>query len=95
MLRLCLDWDMPVSELWEIAERYTTIERLFLGKMGVGSRKDDGPVEQWTTQPGQAAIDPEKYQEMLDEYYALHGWDNDGHPTPVLVEKLGLVPAQV
>ncbi len=27
---------------------------------------------------------------MLDEYYALYGWDNEGVPTQETLERLGL-----
>jgi aldehyde:ferredoxin oxidoreductase len=26
-------------------------------------------------------IDREKFAEMLDEFYALHGWDKEGRPS--------------
>ncbi len=27
---------------------------------------------------------------MLDEYYRLHGWDENGVPTPETLERLGI-----
>ena len=35
-------------------------------------------------------IDREKFQKMLDEYYELHGWDNNGVPTPETLKRLSL-----
>jgi aldehyde:ferredoxin oxidoreductase len=33
---------------------------------------------------------PEELQAMLDAYYALRGWDDDGVPTPARLAALGL-----
>ncbi len=35
-------------------------------------------------------IDRGKFNDMIDEYYALHGWDENGVPTPETLERLGL-----
>ena len=94
LIRLSLGWDMPVEKLKEIAERIYTTERLMLGKLGVGSRKDDYPPECWFTEgPEWARFDKDKYETFLDEYYQLHGWGADGIPTTQLVEKLGITEA--
>ena len=33
----------------------------------------------------------DEYEKMLDEYYELHGWDNNGIPTQKTLDQLGLV----
>jgi aldehyde:ferredoxin oxidoreductase len=35
-------------------------------------------------------IDKERFEKMLDEYYALHKWDRNGVPTKEALERLGL-----
>jgi aldehyde:ferredoxin oxidoreductase len=35
-------------------------------------------------------IDREKFKKMIDEYYELHGWDENGVPRQETLEKLGL-----
>lgn len=37
-----------------------------------------------------AKIDRKKFNWMLDEYYELHGWGNNGIPTTETLKKLGL-----
>jgi aldehyde:ferredoxin oxidoreductase len=37
-----------------------------------------------------AHIDRDRFQAMLDEYYAHHGWDRDGAPTAATLERLGI-----
>ncbi|KKK89231.1 hypothetical protein LCGC14_2735160, partial [marine sediment metagenome] len=39
-------------------------------------------------------IDKVKFEKMLDEYYILHGWDNNGVPTQQILQKLGLEEIQ-
>jgi aldehyde:ferredoxin oxidoreductase len=36
-------------------------------------------------------LTPEMYDAMLDEYYDVRGWDNDGVPTKDTLKNLGLV----
>lgn len=101
LIRLASGWDMPVHQLMEIAERIYTTERLLLGKLGVGSRKDDAPPEKWFTEPHPhgslkgTILDHKVFERLLDEYYALHGWDENGIPMPESVERLGIVEAKV
>jgi aldehyde:ferredoxin oxidoreductase len=33
---------------------------------------------------------PEELGRMLDDYYRLRGWDQDGVPTPAMLERLEL-----
>ncbi len=32
-------------------------------------------------------IDRERFAQMLDEYYALHGWDQEGRPSDERVKE--------
>ena len=59
-------------------------------------RKDDRLVGKWAEEPvpngayqGEK-IDPEMWEEMLDEYYRLRGWDKNGVPTREKLKELGL-----
>ena len=81
----------------QIGERIYTLERMFNLREGF-SRKDDTLPERYFKEPtpiGLAIargkkIDREKFEQMLDEYYALHGWDKNGLPTEETLKKLGL-----
>lgn len=85
------------SELMEIGERIYNLERMFLIREGI-SRKDDTLPERYFREPtplGLEAvrgrvIDRSKFEHMLDEYYELHGWDQDGRPLPQTLSRLGL-----
>lgn len=78
-------------ELERIGERIYNVERAFNMREGL-RRKDDTLPPRWFLDKVPAGpaegeiVVPDKFQEMLDEYYAFRGWDKDGFPT---AEKLG------
>ncbi|RJR41033.1 MAG: aldehyde:ferredoxin oxidoreductase [Desulfobacteraceae bacterium] len=93
-IRLTAGLSPSPEELLLAGERIYTLERGML----VGddlSRKDDtlpriyfepvveGPAEG-------SVIDAQEFQEMLDEYYRLHGWNRQGIPTKKTLERLGI-----
>lgn len=77
-----------------VGERITTLDRMFLVRRGVGRQDDTLPSRYFEPMPGGRyrgeAIDPDQFQRMLDEYYALHGWDSAGIPKKETLEALGL-----
>ena len=85
------------AQLMETGERIYNLERLFNIREGA-SRKDDALPERFFKEPTPAGleivrgktIDPDKFKQMLDEYYQIHGWDNDGVPTPETIQRLNL-----
>ncbi|MCX6013021.1 MAG: aldehyde:ferredoxin oxidoreductase, partial [Chloroflexi bacterium] len=87
----------PQEELALIGQRVYTIERMFNNRQG-RTRKDDYLPERYYVEPTPIGmpmargktIDREKYEKMLHEYYALHGWDKAGIPTPETLKRLGL-----
>jgi aldehyde:ferredoxin oxidoreductase len=88
--------DISGQELREIGERVYTIERMFNIREGFGRKDDKLPDFYKTPKPsglpvvkGQA-LDEEKFQMILDDYYALHGWDKNGVPTPEMLKKFQL-----
>jgi len=89
--------EVAPDEIWEIADRAYTIERLFNIREGM-TRADDWLVDRYFDEPTTLGlpfvrgktIDREKFKLMIDEYYELHGWDEDGEPRPETLEKLGL-----
>jgi aldehyde:ferredoxin oxidoreductase len=82
-------------ELVEIGARIYTLERMILNREGV-RRKDDLLPERVTEEavpsgPAQGRmLTGGMYAVMLDDYYALRGWDQDGVPTPETIRRLGL-----
>ena len=89
--------EISPEELWTIAERAYNLERLFLVREGV-TRKDDRLSDRYFDEPTPeglpivrgAALDRQKFEKMLDEYYQHHGWDRNGIPTEKTLKRLGL-----
>ena len=85
------------QDLMEIGERIYTIERMFNVREGF-TRKDDYPPKRMfkeKTNSGPAkvkekSLDSKKFNQLLDEYYALHGWDMEGIPKPETLTRLRL-----
>jgi aldehyde:ferredoxin oxidoreductase len=89
--------EFTTEEIWDIADRAYTIERLFNIREGL-TRADDWLVDRYFDEPTPLglpvvrgrSLDRDKFRQMIDEYYELHGWDEDGVPRPETLEKLGL-----
>jgi aldehyde:ferredoxin oxidoreductase len=82
-----------VREFEMVGERINTLARLFNAREGLARSQDTLPARN-LSQPLQGAgpakghvveLDP-----MLDEYYALMGWDQNGVPTPQQLKELQL-----
>lgn len=87
------------KEFEEICERSWQIERAIIAMRGM-RRKDDMP--NWRCQnescPGDHPVGPiplppidmPKFNKIIDQYYKLRGWTNDGVPTREKLEACGL-----
>jgi len=87
--------DFTPGDIEKIGERLNNVARLF--NIGEGfTRRDDSFPKRLMTEPikagaskgqviSQAALD-----EMLDEYYAVRGWDKNGQPTAARLKALGI-----
>jgi len=88
-------WDTDAAELDMIGERIYNLERLISLRRGL-SRKDDSLP--WRTMnepipdgPAKGRFCPKPDLDlMLDEYYKLRGWSNNGIPTKEKLLQLGL-----
>jgi aldehyde:ferredoxin oxidoreductase len=82
-------------ELMTIGGRICTLERLILNREGI-TRKDDLLPRRITEEPlpeGMAKgrlLTRQMYDEMLDEYYRVRGWDNNGSPKKETLSGLGI-----
>jgi aldehyde:ferredoxin oxidoreductase len=95
MVEAVTGWEMTAEELERIGERIVTLERLFNVREGVRRRDDALPwrVMHEPIPEGPSAgmhCPPEELEAMLDDYYALRGWDAQGVPTAARLAALGL-----
>jgi aldehyde:ferredoxin oxidoreductase len=91
-LNAATDAEYTLEELIRAGERIINAERLFLTRAGF-SRKDDTLPERLTETP--APTGPAKgrvchLDEMLDDYYKIRGWSEDGIPEKDVLDRLGL-----
>jgi aldehyde:ferredoxin oxidoreductase len=95
LIRLVTGLSLSPKMLRAVGERICTLERTMLVREGL-SRADDTLPRRYFDEPipeGPAKghfIDRAGFDEMLDEYYRLHGWDNDGTPKKATLRRLGL-----
>ncbi|MFN2202541.1 MAG: aldehyde ferredoxin oxidoreductase family protein, partial [Caldilineaceae bacterium] len=88
-------WDITETELMRVGEKSNTMARLFNNREGF-TRADDNlpqrmyePLENGKLEG--VSIDPDKFEAMLDLYYSMAGWDNEGVPTPGKLAELDLL----
>jgi len=97
LIYLATGMEFSRAHLMEIGERIYTFERLFNLREGF-TRKDDALPERYFKEPTPIGlpiakgkkIDRAQFEKMLDEYYALHNWDQNGVPTQEALKRLGL-----
>jgi len=97
--RLCsaaTGWKLSEDDMKIIGERIWNLIRMFNVREGF-TRKDDSLPYRISHDPLQGGkadghvVKPEDFNKMLDEYYKLREWDNEGRPTKKKLEELGLL----
>ena len=77
-------FDIDEAELWQIATRNRTLLRAVNVRRGVRRADDKPPEDHWKRRF------PELETKLLDEYYKLKGWNDDGVPTTATLRALQL-----
>jgi len=82
------------EDLKVCGERICTLERRMLNLWGIDRNKDNLPSRYFEPIPEGPAkghrIDQVGFNQMLEEYYELHGWDEKGRPTEEGLRRLGI-----
>ncbi|WP_455367239.1 aldehyde ferredoxin oxidoreductase family protein [[Eubacterium] cellulosolvens] len=80
------------DQLLLIGERIYNLERLILTREGITRKDDDLPqrikTEKILVKEVETRFNDAMLQTMLDEYYQLRGWDNNGIPTAETLKRL-------
>ena len=87
--------DASEDEMLQTAQMCKTLERAFDVRRGRRRKDDSLPRRLFETAvPGGRykgeRLDRAMFDEMMNEYYALRGWDPEGIPTPETFERFGL-----
>jgi len=90
-------WETTETELIRIADRIQNVEKAFNVLHADLGRADDLPQQRFFEEPIESGpfagfqLSREKYDQMLDEYYELRGWDSKtGLQTRPCLEELDL-----
>ncbi|MFD1562608.1 aldehyde ferredoxin oxidoreductase family protein [Haloarchaeobius amylolyticus] len=87
-------YDLEADDLALAGERIWTLVRLFNVREGFTREDDELPTT--LTEPIEGgpkdgnAIDPDAFDVLLDRYYAIRDWDQQGRPTAALLRRLDL-----
>ncbi len=86
---------VDADAILRVGERVVTVEKCFNAREGADRRLDDLPWRIMNEPLPSGQVTSQRWlDEMLDRYYALHGWDvATSWPTPETLEQLGLAEA--
>ena len=88
-------WDMNRDKFLEIGERIYNLTRLF--NVREGFSKTDDQLPERLKEPREDTgwrIDEVDFEKMVDEYYSVRGWDEEGKPTAKTLERLQIVESE-
>ena len=92
MINVITGWDYTDEELLEVGKRIYTLERDFNSKAGFTRKDDMLPIRflEEELEEGSSRNRVVQLDKMLDEYYVVRGWDENGIPTEETKRKLGI-----
>lgn len=92
LINSCLDTQYNADDLLAFGERIWNMERIFNLNAGFDRSHDSLPKKflEEPLQDGAAKGEVSRVNDMIDEYYALRGWDREGRPTKETLKTLGL-----
>jgi len=84
-IRAITGWDTSLHDMMKVSERGTVMARVFNNREGL-TPKDDRVIRRWhepmPNGPIKGAfIDPVEFQNAINLYYEMSGWDKAGKPT--------------
>ncbi|MFN4132900.1 MAG: aldehyde ferredoxin oxidoreductase family protein [Candidatus Hadarchaeales archaeon] len=83
ILALVTGWNLSARDLVMVGERIYNVERLIAVRDGISRKDDTLPprlLEESTPELPGKNIGRENLAKMLDDYYGVRGWDEDGVP---------------
>ncbi|MHC4742510.1 MAG: aldehyde ferredoxin oxidoreductase family protein [Planctomycetota bacterium] len=91
LLNAITGWDFSVEELLMTGERGFTVQRLINLRDGYGAETDVLPKKMYkSAKEGFRAGKHIPFEQLMNEYYELRGWDEDGVPTKETLESLDI-----
>ncbi|MCL6639397.1 MAG: aldehyde:ferredoxin oxidoreductase, partial [Firmicutes bacterium] len=84
VIKACTGWEYTQQELERTANDIVTLTRRFNAREGATKKSDTLP-DRLFDEPlngGKNIITREELAQMVDDYYRIRGWDENGHPLP-------------
>lgn len=94
LLNLVTGFNYNVEEVIKTGERIVTLTRLINVKMGVNKNMDQLPrkwFEPIEFEGKKYVITKNEFENALDMYYKLRGWNEDGTPKPEKLSELNII----
>jgi len=82
-----LGYRITKDDYYKVGERIFNFERLLNSREGI-TRADDKLPARLLTEVREDGWPPIELDSMLEKYYQLRGWDEMGHPTPSVLDRL-------
>ena len=85
-------WDYSIEDLMDIGERIFTVQRLINFRDGYNAATDVLPKKM--LQPAKEGLRAGKvppFKELMEDYYNLREWDENGEPSQGTLDRLGLI----
>jgi aldehyde:ferredoxin oxidoreductase len=90
-LNLVTGWNMTLDEFIKTGERIFNLKRLYNTRLGINKQHDTIPSRILTLPRGGGTKNNlPNLEPMLEEYYRLRGWDENGIPTSQKLKELEL-----
>ncbi len=98
MLNAVTGYEIDQNEMLKIGDRNFTLGRLFGISHGL-TRADDDLPPRFKNEPlpfadRQEKLSQEDLDKMINDYYEINGWDENGIPTPERLKELGIIWAK-
>jgi aldehyde:ferredoxin oxidoreductase len=95
MINSVTGWDVSLAEVEIAGERIYNLERAFNCREGIRRQDDTIPVRTLNQPipagPSKGMYTPRaEFEAMLNEYYELRGWNQNGVPSAAKLKELGL-----
>jgi aldehyde:ferredoxin oxidoreductase len=87
-------WNFTTTEAMLIGEREATLSRVYNLREGFSAADDKLPKRYFAPSPRgglkETALDPKTFQNAIQTWYYMFGWDQAGVPTPEKLAELGV-----
>jgi len=85
-------WDYSIEDLMNAGERVFTVQRLINNRDGYNASADVLPNKMFqAAKEGFRAGKVPPFKELMEDYYNLRGWDENGKPSQGTLNRLGLI----